>query len=215
MDTHLRKVPLFANLPAGVFPAVLEFLKQRVKLIRVHPGQVIFREGDRADHFYMVRIGFVKVSRRSSGGEHVANYIGPDEFFGEIGLLAQIPEIQRALEVSDIRTATCTALDHVDLVRIDGEDFHWLLRAFLLDRTVLRKSLNRSNPCSSDCSTKWLAPTARRMWRTGSCERPANGSSKIGHRKAASNRRRWRIFAAGVDGSLEFARAGFGKMHAL
>ena len=132
-------MPLFANLPPGVFAAVLEFLKQRVKLIRAHPSQVIFREGDRADHFYMVRIGFVKVSRRSSGGERVANYIGPDEFFGEIGLLAQIPEIQRALEVSDIRTATCTALDHVDLVRIDGEDFHWLLRAFLLDRTVLEK----------------------------------------------------------------------------
>jgi Fe-S-cluster-containing dehydrogenase component len=146
LDTHLRKVPLFENLPPGVFAAVLEFLKQRVKLIRAHPSQVIFREGDRADHFYMVRIGFVKVSRRSSGGERVANYIGPDEFFGEIGLLAQIPEIQRALEVSDIRTATCTALDHVDLVRIDGEDFHWLLRAFLLDRTVLEKVADPFKP---------------------------------------------------------------------
>ena len=139
LDTHLRKVPLFANLPAGVFAAVLEFLKQRVKLIRAHPSQVIFREGDRADHFYMVRIGFVKVSRRSPGGERVANYVGPDEFFGEIGLLAQIPEIQQALNISDIRTATCTALDHVDLVRIDGEDFRILLRAFLLDRSVLEQ----------------------------------------------------------------------------
>ena len=100
---------------------------------------MIFREGDRSDHFYMVRIGFVKVSRRSPGGERVANYIGPDEFFGEIGLLAQIPEIQRALDVSDLRTATCTTLDHVDLVRIDGDDFRLLLRAFLLDRSVLEQ----------------------------------------------------------------------------
>ena len=137
LDTHLRKVPLFANLPDGVFAAVLEFLKQRVKLVRAHPGQVIFRAGDRSDHFYMVRIGFVKVSLPSPGGERVANYIGPDGFFGEFGLLARIPEIQRVLGVSEIRAATCTALDHVDLVRIDGDDFALLLRAFLLDRSLL------------------------------------------------------------------------------
>jgi Fe-S-cluster-containing dehydrogenase component len=137
LDTHLRKVSLFASLPPSVLSLVLEFLRERVKLIRVHPGQVIVREGDRADHFYMVRIGFVKVSRRLAGGERVANYTGPDGYFGEIGLLAQIPAIQQQLGISDVRTATCAALDHVDLVRIDGDDFRLLLRAFLEDPSVV------------------------------------------------------------------------------
>ena len=137
LDTHLRKIALFANLPPKVFSLVLEFLKQRAELIRLHPGQVIIREGQRADHFYFVRIGFVKVSRQRPGGEHVANYIGPEEYFGEMGVLAQIPAVQQALGVSDMRVATCTALDHVDLVRIKGQDFRLLIRAFLGDGLVL------------------------------------------------------------------------------
>lgn len=101
----------------------------RAQLIRLHPGQVIFRQGDRADHFYLVRLGFVKVSQSRSGGEHVLNYIGPGGYFGEIGLLSELPEL-RDLAPPGARTATCTALDHVDLVRIKGEDFRALLEKF-------------------------------------------------------------------------------------
>src|SRR5207244_6885896 len=94
-----------------------------------HPGQVIVRQGDKADHFYMVRVGFVKVSQRRPGGEAVLNYVGPGGYFGEIGLLSDLPEI-RSLVASGVRTATCSALDHVDLVRITGDDFRELLSQF-------------------------------------------------------------------------------------
>ncbi len=142
IDNHLQKVSLFAKLPDDVYKSVLDFLRRRVRLIRVHPGQVIIREGEQSDHFYMVRIGFVKVARQMPGRNEpvVVNYTGPDGYFGEIGLLAQIPAIQQQLRVSEFRTATCTALDHVDLVRIDGEDFRLLLRAFMDDRSVLEQA---------------------------------------------------------------------------
>ena len=38
----------------------------RVELLRFSPGQVICRQGDPADSFYLVRIGFVKVSENAS-----------------------------------------------------------------------------------------------------------------------------------------------------
>lgn len=135
LDNLLQRTRLFADLRASspdVFAKVVAYLKEppaeRVKLIRVHPGQVIFREGAEADHFYMVRIGFVKVSQRWPGGERVLGYLGPGEFFGEIALLARIPEIRDRLGISDRRTATCTAMDHVDLMRIDGDAFHEILK---------------------------------------------------------------------------------------
>ncbi len=131
LDTHLRQVPLFRDLPAEVFDAVRVFLRDRVRLVRVHPGQVICRQGEPADHFYLVRVGFVKISQRWQGGDRVVNYIGPGGYFGEIGLLARIPSIRQSLDIVDSRVATCTALDHVDLVRLDGDDFRLLLDAFL------------------------------------------------------------------------------------
>ena len=93
-------------------PEFIGYLRERVELIRYSPGEVIVRQGDAADAFYLVRLGFVKVSERHPGGDVVLNYLGRGSYFGEMGLLG-----------GGIRTATCTALDHVDVVRIAGEDF--------------------------------------------------------------------------------------------
>jgi CRP-like cAMP-binding protein/formate hydrogenlyase subunit 6/NADH:ubiquinone oxidoreductase subunit I len=131
LDSHLRGVTTFAKVlrVRDQFTRFVDFLRPRVKLFRLHPGQVVFRQGDPADHFYMVRVGFVKVSENRSGGEHVLNYIGPGGYFGEIGLLSHIPEVQ-AKVAPGVRTATCSALDHVELVRVTGEDFLALLTQF-------------------------------------------------------------------------------------
>jgi Fe-S-cluster-containing hydrogenase component 2 len=107
-------------------------LRPRVELIRPNPGEVIFRQDEPADDFYLVRIGFVKVTQAHPGGELVLSYIGPGGHFGEIGLMSHIPEIQdlRLAQHLGVRTATCSALDHVDLVRIRGTDFRYVLDKF-------------------------------------------------------------------------------------
>ena len=51
------------------------------------PGQVICRQGEPADSFYLVRLGFVKVSQTYPGGELVLAYLSRGDYFGEIGLL--------------------------------------------------------------------------------------------------------------------------------
>jgi CRP-like cAMP-binding protein/Fe-S-cluster-containing hydrogenase component 2 len=131
IDTHLRSVKIFSSLLTDQrqFDDFVNYLRPRVELLRLPPGHEVFRQGDPADHFYMIRIGFVKVSQHRPGGEHVLTYLGPGTYFGEIGLMTHIPEI-RDKAPAGVRTATCTALDHVDLVRISGEDFQVILDRF-------------------------------------------------------------------------------------
>ena len=115
LDSHLRAVPVFAELT----DEFIEGLRENVELIRFTPGQVICRQGEGADSFYLVRIGFVKVSQTHPGGEMVLAYLSRGEYFGETGLLDHT-----------VRTATCTALDHVEVVRISAEDFASMTQQF-------------------------------------------------------------------------------------
>jgi CRP-like cAMP-binding protein/Fe-S-cluster-containing dehydrogenase component len=129
IDRHLRSVPLFAPLRADEarFRRIVDELRPRVSLQRCEPGEVILRQGAPAvDGLYLVRSGFVKVSQLRPGGERVVNYVGPGGYIGEIGGLSNLPEL-RDLAPAGVRTATCTALDHVDLVRITAEDFRAIL----------------------------------------------------------------------------------------
>jgi CRP-like cAMP-binding protein/Fe-S-cluster-containing dehydrogenase component len=115
LETHLRGVPMFADLA----PDFIEHLKEGVELVRYAPGQVIAQQGEAANCFYLVRIGFVKISEAYPGGELVLAYLSRGDYFGEIGLLG-----------GGVRTATCTALDHVEVVKISGGDFREMVERF-------------------------------------------------------------------------------------
>ena len=115
LEDHLKSVPLFAPLT----DEFIESLRDLVELVRFNKGDVICRQGDIADAFYLVRIGFVKVAEEHPEGELVLAYLGRGGYFGEIGLLDRSP-----------RNATCTALDHVEVVRIKEADFHQMMEAF-------------------------------------------------------------------------------------
>src|SRR4029077_6155194 len=115
LDTHLRAVPVFAELTDEFIGG----LREKVELVRYTPGQIICRQGDAADAFYLVRVGFVKVSQAHPGGEIILAYLSRGDYFGETGLLH-----------GDVRTATCTALDHVELVRMGADDFNRMIEQF-------------------------------------------------------------------------------------
>jgi CRP-like cAMP-binding protein/Fe-S-cluster-containing hydrogenase component 2/ferredoxin len=115
LATHLRSVSILT----GLTDDFLTEIKERVDLVQYTPGEVIFNQGDPADSFYLIRIGFVKVSQRYPGGELVLSYLSRGNYFGEMGLLG-----------GGVRTATCTALDHVEVVRMRGEDFQLMIERF-------------------------------------------------------------------------------------
>ena len=115
LNNHLRSVPLFAT----VNEEFLEHLKENVELASYNQGQVICREDDDADAFYLIRSGMVRVAQTMPGGEMVRTYLSRGDYFGEIGLL-------RAIK----RTATCSALDAVDVVKIPAGEFNLMLEKF-------------------------------------------------------------------------------------
>src|SRR3984893_7670888 len=115
LNNHLRSVPLFASIDEEF----VEHLRQNVELVSYNQSQVICKEGDEADAFYLIRSGMVRVSNALPGGEIVRTYLSRGDFFGEIGLL-------RAIK----RTATCSALDAVDVVKIPAGEFNLLLENF-------------------------------------------------------------------------------------
>ena len=74
-------------------PRVVAEEAERVRTLRFMPGQVVIREGDDADRFFIVLHGQFAVTRRTGAGETELKTIGPGEHFGEIGLLKGIKRV--------------------------------------------------------------------------------------------------------------------------
>jgi Fe-S-cluster-containing dehydrogenase component len=154
---ELRQLSMFQGLAEADGARCAEMLRDRVEIVRVDRGQPIFRQGDVANDFFKVRLGFVKVSQRLGNQDRVIDYLGPGRSFGEIGLVTALVDLGDALAESGAtrarRTATCTALDDVELVRIRGEDFRALVREFPAARDHLvaeaRRLLDRDRSRSA------------------------------------------------------------------
>ena len=63
-------------------------LARQVRFVRFPHKKVIFEEGSRSDCIYLVLAGRVALTKRSPGGqEQLIAYKGPDDYFGELGVL--------------------------------------------------------------------------------------------------------------------------------
>lgn len=164
IDNHLRNVSLFDSIKTRpeVFQKFVDEVRNEVVLRRVAPGEIIFRQGAPAvDGLYLIRTGFVKVSQKQPGGgpDAVLNYVGPGGYVGEIGLLADLPEL-RDFGLSPTRTATCTALDHVELVRFSAEDFRRIIQNYPDVQASLvaeaRKRLGENSRVQRELSSRTL-----------------------------------------------------------
>ncbi|HVT56827.1 MAG TPA: cyclic nucleotide-binding domain-containing protein [Thermoanaerobaculia bacterium] len=105
---------LFPEMPESV----LWKLASQAKIERLDRGQVVFREGDPGDAFYLIRSGQVKVAKLSGGRELVLAYLVAGNFFGETALLPEAP-----------RTASVTAIFPTELIRLDKVHFDLFLAA--------------------------------------------------------------------------------------
>jgi MFS family permease len=101
---RLRSIAMFAPLPAPT----LEQLASSLERVGLGAGEVVFRQGDQGDRFYIVDSGEVEIE--IDGRE--ANVLGPGESFGEIALLRDIP-----------RTATARARTSSELYALERDDF--------------------------------------------------------------------------------------------
>lgn len=111
---RLLEHELFAGLP----PNRLESAARQLVEVPMSPGEVIVRQGESADRFYLVRDGTVAVTREEDGKVSALRELGPGDVFGEIGLLQRSP-----------RTATVTATASGTLLALDAAPFLELVGA--------------------------------------------------------------------------------------
>jgi len=130
LNSDLERLPIFKDLSIEGRKEAARIISEDVDLMSVEPGRPIFNQGDASDDFFLVRLGYVKVSRKHGTREHVVNYVGPGNLdaaagsFGEIAALSSIYQQELSTDMErlgyqpGVRTSTCSALDHVELVRI-------------------------------------------------------------------------------------------------
>jgi CRP-like cAMP-binding protein/Zn-dependent protease len=107
-------LPMFHELPVEV----LNDLAGRVRLRSYPRGAAVFRQGDQADAFYVVRRGNVQVVEEDSetGVQRVLTTLGRGQSFGELALMKESP-----------RTATVRAAEGTELFEVERATFDRLL----------------------------------------------------------------------------------------
>jgi len=166
LDLALQGSSLFRDLPSEIFGEIVEFLRHRISFVSVSPGQVVFRQGEPVTEMYLIRLGYVRVSVERNDAEARVVPPGPGSVIGEIGILSiSMDDVRRSVDDVDheiaetlaragddlangmptaIRSATCTALGHVELARLSRTDFLEMVRRFPhLRRRLIEQSLNR------------------------------------------------------------------------
>ncbi len=165
LDLVLQSTDLFKDIPETDYREIADFIRNRLSFVRVSPGQVLFNQGDPARDLYLIRLGHVRVGIQRYQNEVRVLTRGPGTIFGEIGLLALSPadaskatdEVDRALKnalesagenlsaaiPTGYRTATCSALNYLELARLGREDFLEMVRRFpVLRRRLVEQSLS-------------------------------------------------------------------------
>lgn len=124
---------VFQNVPEGE-------LGELVNLATVeHFGKdaVVFREGDPADKFYLIRNGMVKISKVSGDNEVVLSYLVAGNFFGEA-----------ALYTNNARSATVTTIFPSQLISISSSTFERFLAAKPELRRLFKNKLEQNRVAS-------------------------------------------------------------------
>ncbi len=118
----------FAQLPA----AHIDELINRFERIKVRRGEVVIREGDEGDSYYVIAAGRFQVERTIGGVKVVLAELKPFDAFGEEALVSEAK-----------RNATVVASIDGDLLKLGKVDFDQLLREPLLRRLRFEQARER------------------------------------------------------------------------
>jgi rhodanese-related sulfurtransferase len=110
---------VFAQLPA----ARIDELLRRFERLSAARGEVVIREGDEGEHYYVIESGRFQVGRMVGGAEVMLAELKTGEGFGEEALVSEAK-----------RNATVTAITDGRLLRLNRSHFNELLREPLLRR---------------------------------------------------------------------------------
>jgi serine phosphatase RsbU (regulator of sigma subunit) len=130
-------------------PAVLEELRQVARRATYPHSTILCRQGEIEHIFYIVVSGRVAVTQRMADGEErLLALRGPNDYFGELGLLDDTP-----------RMATCTTMVETTVLEIDEAVFDVLVEqspaiAFSITRHILHIMRDRDEQAIADLERK-------------------------------------------------------------
>ena len=127
--TFARQSPLLAALPERSVEALLKQSHLQV----LSPGEILYREGDRAGNLYITRAGFLKVSRKVGQAELVLQYFREGDVFGTASVLFAQPQ-----------SATVSANTRSEVIVIPGVAVQELLNSNPNLRRELVKEAKRN-----------------------------------------------------------------------
>lgn len=131
----LKMVDIFSKTPDDVLADVANLLEE----VEISEEETIFKQGDLGDSMYVIVDGKVRVQ----DGEHLLNYLGDRDVFGEMALLDPEP-----------RMASVTAVEPTRLFRLDQTPFYQLIAerpevATGIIRVLTRHLRNRASDIAS------------------------------------------------------------------
>lgn len=123
---RLLTPPAFQRVPSQKLAALFA----KLEAVPVKAGQVIVREGELGDYYYLIRVGSVRVTRRQGGKDIALADLTMGEGFGEEALLSGYP-----------RNATVTMLEDGLLMRLAKSDFDSILREPLVRWVDMKEAI--------------------------------------------------------------------------
>jgi CRP-like cAMP-binding protein len=143
----LPPVPLFSELPADAFEAVLGALK----LVRVRPGDTILEQGQPGQAFYVIARGAVRITKQNGQGEEsTLARLYDGAIFGEMALISNQPRSANVRAEGDCdllefdRNALRAASDSVSTIARALDKFtHERLLNNLMSTAALFRPLDR------------------------------------------------------------------------
>jgi CRP-like cAMP-binding protein len=143
----LRRMPLFATLDDVELDLMLTQLQSK----NYAPGQIIMRQGEPGEKFFIVKRGHIEVEQQDENGvvDTIAQ-LDRGDYLGELALLNDAP-----------RSATCRATVPTELLSLSRKDFENLVRDRFdlhdkLDETIRRTTLLRRIPIFTELDSQQL-----------------------------------------------------------
>ena len=143
----LRMTPLFNSMSEEE----IALLRARLHSERFGAGEIVIRQDEPGDRFFIIKSGQIEVSIRDEAGfGQVVNQLKRGDYFGELALLNDAP-----------RTATCRATIPTTLLSLSRKDFNQMVKAQFslqekVDSHLARLDLLRNIPLFAELDSRQM-----------------------------------------------------------